>query len=68
MELTKDLNMRQETGFKSLVTPRTKNHLANSKVPNDRYVISSMVLSELAPIERTVWFPGATRVWGFGLR
>ena len=35
MELTKDLNMRQETGLKSLVTPRTKNRLANSKAPTD---------------------------------
>ena len=35
MELTKDLNMRQETGLQSLVTPRTKNRLANSKAPTD---------------------------------
>lgn len=35
MELTKDLNMWQETGKKSLVTPRTKNRLANSKAPTD---------------------------------
>lgn len=33
IELTKDLNMRQETGLKFLVTPRTKNRLANSKAP-----------------------------------
>lgn len=33
MEQPKDLNMRQETGLKSLVTPRTKNRLANSKAP-----------------------------------
>lgn len=35
MELTKDLNMRQETGLKSLVAPRTQNRLANSKAPTD---------------------------------
>ena len=41
MELTKDLNMRQETGLKSLVTPRTKNRLANSKAPTGSPILNS---------------------------